>query len=59
MSVKLAICISDNKVWRPSFSACYTMALSLTWKSDAIKDEVREYSQRHQWPNIENPFKFI
>ena len=31
MSVKLPICISDNKVWRPSFSACYTMAPSLTW----------------------------
>ena len=23
MSVKLPICILDNKVWRPSFSACY------------------------------------
>ena len=30
MSVKLPICISDNKVGRLSFSACYTMAPSLT-----------------------------
>ena len=28
-------------------------------KSDAIKDEVGEYSQRYQQPIIQNPFKFI